>query len=134
MYVFPADRLPRNRHDINRMTLDNPDRPGFINAEKSEIQSILNMGTYNPTEILPNPISITYYKTMLPKPSKPTYVFPADRLPRNRHDIDRMALDNLDRQGFINAKKTEIQSILNMGTYNPNETLPNPINKTLLGN
>ena len=45
-----------------------------------------------------------------------------------------MALDNPDRQGFIDAEKTEIQSILNMGTYNPNEILPNPINKTLLGN
>jgi len=65
--------------------------------------------------------------------SKPTYVFPANRIPRNRHDIERMAMDNPDRQGFINAEKTEIQSILNMGTYNPNDIIPSPMNKSLLG-
>ena len=45
-----------------------------------------------------------------------------------------MALDNPDRQGFIDAEKNEIKSILNMGTYNPNKILPNTINKTLIGN
>ena len=44
-----------------------------------------------------------------------------------------MALDNPDRQGFIDAEKKEIQSILNMGTYNPNEQIPTNINKNLIG-
>ena len=56
------------------------------------------------TEILNNPISISFYKTIVPKQAyiatttnKPTYVFPANRLPRNRHDIDRMALILTDK-------------------------------------
>ena len=32
-YIFPANRLPRNRLDIDRMAIDNPDRNGFIIAE-----------------------------------------------------------------------------------------------------
>ena len=106
------------------------------NPPKSLSKSLLNTYIKKHTEILNNPISTSFYKTLVPKQAyiaktttKPTYVFPTNRLPRNRHDIDRMALDNPDRQGFIDAEKSEIQSILNMGTYNPNEILPNPINK-----
>ena len=111
------------------------------NPPKSLSKSLLNTYIKKHTDTLNNPISTTFYKTLVPKQAyiaakhtKPTYVFPVNRLPRNHHDIDRMALDNPDRQGFINAEKSEIQSILNMGTYNPNEILPNPINKPLLGN
>jgi hypothetical protein len=64
---------------------------------------------------------------------KPTYVFPINRLPRNRIDIERMAIDNPDRKGFIDATAKEIQSIVSMGTWNPNEKLPENIAKNLIG-
>ena len=57
------------------------------------------------------------------------YVFPSNKLPRNRLDIDRMALENPDRQGFIDATAKEIQSIVSMGTWNPDEKLADNIEK-----
>ena len=44
-----------------------------------------------------------------------------------------MALDNPDRQGFIDATAEEIRSILHMGTWNPQEVLPDTITKDLVG-
>jgi len=141
--LFPMtddDDWPYIVDDILQMTLQHS-QSKLDNPPKSLSKSLLNTYIKKHTDILNNPISTSFYKTLVPKQAyiaktatKPTYVFPANRLPRNRHDINRMALDNPDRQGFIDAEKTEIQSILNMGTYNPNETLPNPIDKTLLGN
>jgi hypothetical protein len=68
-------------------------------------------------------------RSQLPK----VYVFPANRLPRNQTDIDNMAGDNPDKEGFCKATKAEISTVFGMGTWDPNEKLPEKIDKKLIG-
>ena len=68
-------------------------------------------------------------RSQLPK----VYVFPDNRLPRNNTDILNMSDNNPDKQGFINATQAELAAVLGMGTWNPQEIVPDKIEKKLIG-
>ena len=62
---------------------------------------------------------------------QPSNIFPANRLPRNSTDIDNMADDNPDKQGFRLAQTAELASIVAMGTWSQDEVLPDNISNKL---
>ena len=64
---------------------------------------------------------------------QPKYVFPANRLPRNATDIDNMADDNPDKEGFRRAQSAEIASLVAMGTWSQDEVIPDNISTKLIG-
>ena len=73
------------------------------------------------------------YKGLKASLNTPRYVFPANRLPRNNTDIDNMADDNPDKEGFRRAQATELASIVAMGTWSQDEVIPDNISKKLIG-
>ena len=68
------------------------------------------------------------------KSQHPVHTLPGHtRLPRCHQDIQRMALDNPDREGFIKATATEIASIRSMNTWDPADNIPLTIPKSDIG-
>ena len=52
---------------------------------------------------------------------------------RNQTVINNMAEDNLDKEGFMKATHAEILAVFRIGTFGPNEKLPEKIDKKLIG-
>ena len=50
-YIFPANRLPRNKIDIDNMADSNPDKKGFLDAIDAELSQMSKWKLVIPTKI-----------------------------------------------------------------------------------